>query len=165
MTPCRAALHPDRRHALQVLAALGTAGLPRVYAAGRGLPLSASLPQELAQALAEHQPLVVMVSLRNCPFCEVVRNNYLAPMHEREGLPVVQVNMLEPLATLDTSGQTTTHDALVRAWGVKVAPTVLFLGAQGKEVAPRLAGGAHDFYSASLDNRLDQARRAMANDS
>ncbi len=148
------------RRALLCMAAAGAALAARPALAGLALPLSASLPDELAQALARHQPLVVMVSLRGCPFCEVVRNNYLGPMHEREGLPVVQVDMLDERPTRDTAGQPTTHGALVRAWGVKVAPTVLFIGAQGKEVAPRLAGGPHDFYSASLDGRLEQARRA-----
>src|SRR5690606_36093912 len=132
-------------------------------AAGRSLPISSALPQELAQALAQHQPLVVMVSLHGCPFCAVVRNNYLAPMHEREGLPVVQVNMLDPRATVALSGEPTTHEALVRAWGIEIAPTVLFFGQDGREVAPRLAGGPNDFYSSMLDNRLDTARHAVLN--
>ena len=148
-----------RRHWLLTLAGMG-AGLP-LWAAGRTLPTSTSLPHELAGALQRGQPLVVMVSLHGCPFCEVVRNNYLAPMREREGLAVVQIDMLEARATRDMQGKTTTHEALVRAWNITVAPTVLFFGAQGKEVAPRLAGGDNDFYSAYLDNRIEQARKTI----
>lgn len=102
-----------------------------------------------------------MVSLHGCPFCTIVRNNYLAPMHEREGLPVVQVNMLDPRTTIDLAGKTTSHAAQVRAWGVKVAPTVLFFGQEGREVAPRLAGSPNDFYSSMLDSRLETARQAI----
>ena len=141
-------------------ALLGGAGLP-LRAAGRTLPLSVSLPDELAQALAGRQPLVVMVSLHRCPWCEEVRNNYLAPMRAQERLPVVQVDMLSPRQTRDLQGAPTTHEALVRAWDVKVAPTVLFLGPQGKEVADRLVGGSPDFYSAYLDRRLALAREAV----
>ena len=54
------------------------------------------------------------------------------------------------------------HAELVRAWKVKIAPTVLFLGAGGREVAERLEGGSPDFYSGYLDQRLEQARRAIA---
>lgn len=152
-----------RRRTLAALAvAAGASATWPVHAAGRTLPISSALAQELASALARHQPLVVMVSLHGCPFCEVVRNNYLAPMHEREGLPVVQVNMLDPRAIVDLDGSPTTHAALVRAWAVKVAPTLLFLGPGGKEVAPRLEGGANDFYSGLLDRRLETAQQNIS---
>ncbi len=112
-------------------------------------------------ALKARQPLVVMVSLHRCPWCEAVRNNYLAPMHAQEGLPVVQVDMRSTAPSRTPVGAATTHDALVRTWGVKVAPTLLFLGPGGAEVAERLVGGATDFYAASLDKRLAQARQAL----
>ena len=89
-------------------------------------------------------------------------NNYLAPMHASQGLPVVQVDMHGAQATRTPQGQGITHDALVRAWGVKVAPTVLFLGRGGREVADRLVGGSPDFYHAYLERRLEQARRTIA---
>ncbi len=149
--------------ALPVGALLGALGGPAAAAAaGRLLPLSVSLPDELQRALAGGQPLVVMVSLHRCPWCEEVRGNYLAPMHEQEGLAVVQVDMRSQLMTRTLQGAAATHDALVRAWGVKVAPTLLFLGRGGAEVADRLAGGATDFYHGMLERRLEQARKAVA---
>ncbi|GAB1382112.1 hypothetical protein MASR1M50_04310 [Burkholderiales bacterium] len=160
-TPPRLSL--SRRQGLRALAllGLGASGVAPARAAGKTLPLSASLPDELARALKARQPLVVMVSLHRCPWCEEVRNNYLAPMRAQERLPVVQVDMLSPRQTRDLQGAPTTHEALVRAWDVKVAPTVLFLGPQGKEVADRLVGGSPDFYSAYLDRRLALAREAV----
>ena len=44
---------------------------------------------------------------------------------------------------------------------MKTAPTVLFLGPGGQEVADRLVGGSPDFYSAYLDGRLERARQAL----
>ena len=160
-TPTRLSL--SRRQGLRALAllGLGASGVAPARVAGKTLPLSASLPDELARALKARQPLVVMVSLHRCPWCEEVRNNYLAPMRAQERLPVVQVDMLSPRQTRDLQGAPTTHEALVRAWDVKVAPTVLFLGPQGKEVADRLVGGSPDFYSAYLDRRLALAREAV----
>ncbi|HMT16692.1 MAG TPA: hypothetical protein PKE22_08725 [Ottowia sp.] len=160
-TPPRLSL--SRRQGLRALAllGLGASGVAPARVAGKTLPLSASLPDELARALKARQPLVVMVSLHRCPWCEEVRNNYLAPMRAQERLPVVQVDMLSPRQTRDLQGAPTTHEALVRAWDVKVAPTVLFLGPQGKEVADRLVGGSPDFYSAYLDRRLALAREAV----
>ena len=160
-TPPRLSL--SRRQGLRALAllGLGASGVAPARVAGKTLPLSASLPDELARALKARQPLVIMVSLHRCPWCEEVRNNYLAPMRAQERLPVVQVDMLSPRQTRDLQGAPTTHEALVRAWDVKVAPTVLFLGPQGKEVADRLVGGSPDFYSAYLDRRLALAREAV----
>ncbi len=139
----------------------GGVAAPAAVAAGRVLPLSVSLPDELARALAAGQPLVVMVSLHRCPWCEEVRNNYLAPLHADEGLPVVQVDMRGQQTTRSLQGQATTHDAQVRAWDVKVAPTVLFLGRGGVEVADRLEGASPHFYHGYLERRLEQARQAV----
>lgn len=63
---------------------------------------------------------------------------------------------------LDFDGKASTHEQLVRAWQVKTAPTVLFFGREGRELAPRLVGGSlSDFYGAYLDERLAQARAAL----
>ena len=126
------------------------------------LPSAISLPDQLAQALAAGSPLVVMVSLEGCPFCKIVRESYLAPMRQEQGLPVVQVDMRSQRRVKNFNGSTTTHEALIAAWRVELAPTVLFFGRQGVEVAQRLVGGyIPDFYGAYLEQRLESARRAV----
>lgn len=134
--------------------------LPRLFAAGvPTLSPSASLTDELRNALRKGNPLVVMVSLEGCVFCKVVRESHLLPMHKQSGLDVVQVNMRTQQVTRDFRGATATHEQLVQSWGVRVAPTVLFFGPRGTEVAERLIGGyIPDFYGAYLDERLAKAR-------
>lgn len=45
---------------------------------------------------------------------------------------------------------------------MKAAPTLLFLGADGREVAARLQGASiPDFYGAYLEERLQTARREL----
>jgi thioredoxin-related protein len=126
------------------------------------LPTAESLPDELGQALKKGSPLLVMVSLDGCPFCKVARQNYLGPMREQEGLPVVQVDMRSNRMIREFKGTLLTQDALIRSWGIKVAPTVLFFGRGGVEIAERLVGGyIPDFYGAYLDERLRLARAAL----
>lgn len=126
------------------------------------LPIAKSLRDELALALKDGHPLVVLVSLDGCPFCKVVRENYLSPLHQQQGLPVVQVDMQSGAAVQDFKGAAFTHDALVHAWNVTLAPTVLFFGRDGAEVAPRLNGiGSLDYYGGLLDARLEQAQSAI----
>lgn len=106
--------------------------------------------------------MLVLVSLDDCPYCKLVRKNYLSPLREQQGLPVVQVDMRSSTAILDFKGQTITHDALVRRWNIRSAPVVLFFGRGGAEVAPRLEGvSSPDYYGAFLDQRLEQARAAI----
>jgi len=157
-------LHPPRRRLLQgMLLGLAGAGLcvTQVHAADHPLPSTTSLPEALAKALQGKQPLVVMVSLQGCPFCKVVRESYLRPLFEA-GLPVVQIDMREARTLVDADGSTVSQDVWIKKRGIKLAPTVLFLGAQGREVADRLKGAyLPDFYGAYLDEQLTVARRAM----
>ena len=126
------------------------------------LPTTDSLQVELAKATAKKAPLMVMVSLEGCPFCKVARENYLGPLREQQGLLVFQVDMRSKRPIKNFTGLTLTQDELIRSWGVKVAPTVLFFGRGGLEIAERLVGGyIPDFYGAYLDERLQQASAAM----
>jgi hypothetical protein len=126
------------------------------------LPASKSLPDDLALALRGGSPLVVMVSLDGCPFCKVARDSYLGPLQQEQGLPVVQLDMRSRLVLVDFKLKRLTHDELIRSWGIKVAPTVLFFGPGGVEVAERLVGGyIPDFYGAYLGERIRQSRSVI----
>jgi hypothetical protein len=156
----------SRRRLVQAAAGLaGFAGWGLGAGAQASTPtlwLSASLKDELAEALKMQQPLVVMVSLEGCPFCKVARQNYLVPLHQEQGVHVTQVDMRSDRAVTDFEGKRVTHDVMSRAWKIRIAPTVLFFGRGGVEVAERLVGGyIPDFYGAYLDERLQQARAAV----
>lgn len=150
-----------RRIALSPLA-LGVAwGLP-LPAGSATLPAAQSLTDELSAALRARKPLVVMASLDGCPFCRMVRDSYLAPLWREGAIAVVQLDMQSTRAVTGFDGVAGTHQDLLRAWSVKVAPTVLFFGKGGREIAPRLEGASiPDFYGAYLDDRLRTARRAL----
>ena len=147
-------------------AALAGALLLPALAQGKdtALPIPASLPGAAQSAAAKREPLVVLVSLPGCPYCEVVRRNYLLPAQRNEGLQAWQLNISDrstPLIGFD--GKATTAAAQIAAWKAGFTPTVLFLGPAGQELAERLVGlGSNDFYGAYLDERLATARKALA---
>jgi thioredoxin-related protein len=152
------AVQRDRRRLLLVGSAL-LAGLP-AGAAG-GLPMARNLNQEANLAAQRGQPLIVLVSLEGCVYCERVRRSNLLP-RLASGQAVVQVNLRSHETLLDAQGRTTTHDALAREWKVQVAPTLLFFGPGGRELAERMAGAYQpDFYDAYLDDRLGLARQRL----
>ena len=83
-------------------------------------------------------------------------------MLRREGLPVTQIDMRSEAMTEDFDAKAISHDRLVRKWNVTVAPTVLFFGKGGEEIADRMEGGyLPDFYGSYLDDRLLAARRRI----
>ncbi|TXT38130.1 MAG: hypothetical protein FD135_3088 [Comamonadaceae bacterium] len=132
------------------------------WAAAPSLPNPSSLADELASALQKSMPLMVMVSLEGCPFCKVVREHYLLPLMREEHVPIVQINMRDPQVLLDFERKSQTQASLITRWNVSVAPTVLFFGRHGAEVAERLVGGSiPDYYGAYLDDRLKLARAAV----
>jgi thioredoxin-related protein len=143
-------------HALCLLSAA-----PAAWAAGEGLPEARSLPQSLEKALAQGQPLIVMVSLEGCVYCKVARQSHLLPMFQ-QGQAIVQLDLRSAQSVVDFSGQPTTHDQLTRAWKISVAPTLLFFGRGGREVAERMEGAyLPDFYGAYLDERLTKGRKGL----
>lgn len=151
-----------RRQALQCLAfGVSGVGVPSLAATQVVLPSTESLAASLEGALQAKQPLVVMVSLQRCSFCKVVRESYLHPLRE-SGLQVVQIDMRDSRALMDFDGTSLTHDAWTRKMKIKIAPTVLFFGPKGREIAARLSGAyLPDFYGAYLDEQLTLARRAV----
>jgi hypothetical protein len=129
------------------------------------IPSAKSLLVEISLALKTASPLLVFISLDHCPFCKIARENYLIPLMSEQSIYIVQVSFGHLTSVTDMRGHVITQDQMIRAWGVKVAPTVLFVGRGGKEVAPRLTGGStSDFYGAYLDERLRLARAEIARD-
>ncbi len=152
----------SRRHFSAALA--GGLLLPTfARAADTALPVPASLPGVAQTAAAKKEPLVLLMSLPGCPYCELVRRNYLLPAQRSGGLQAWQLNITDsstPLVGFD--GKLTTAAAQVAAWKAGFTPTVLFLGAAGQDLAERLVGLASlDFYGAYLDARLASARKAL----
>jgi hypothetical protein len=155
-----------RRAVLRRLALAGWMGAPAgaAFAApghAGSLRHPVSLADELRRAVGARKALVVLVSLEGCPYCKLVRDAYLAPMGAA-GQPVVQLELAAAIPLRDGAGRASTHAQVVRAWDVRLAPTVLFLGRGWAEVADRLVGVASpDFYGAYLQERLDTANRTV----
>jgi hypothetical protein len=158
-----------RRHFSAALAGLAlhfgagmSSSLSPAWAQESALPIPDSLPDVAAAAERLGQPLVLLVSLRGCPYCELVRRNYLLPARAN-GLPVWQINMHDKQRPLiDFDGQVSDAVAFIARAKIRLAPTVLFLNPQGQALAERLIGIASvDFYGAYLDERLAMARQAV----
>ena len=128
------------------------------------LPVPASLPAAAEAATRLGEPLVLLVTLPGCPFCELVRRSYLLPARQDAGLQAWQLDVTNRKeALLGFDGKPTTAALQTSAWKASFTPTVLFLGGRGQELAERLVGIAvPDFYGAYLEDRLTSARKVLA---
>jgi thioredoxin-related protein len=131
-----------------------------------------SLAELAARAQRERRPVVVLFSREGCGWCEAIRREqlgHLAREAQARGVLVVEFDLADarafrPPASNERGEGWASEDspaALARRLGIRVAPTVAFLG-RGGELAERLVGyGSPDFYGAYLDERIAQARSAI----
>ncbi|GAB3470638.1 hypothetical protein GCM10027321_41320 [Massilia terrae] len=113
------------------------------------------------EAARSQRPLVLFFTLPGCRFCEDVRQRYMLSM-VREGKLVREVVLgsAAPVAGLDGAS---TQEAVVRKFGVRAAPTVLLVDAQGRALADPIVGGdVAGMYGAYLDHAFERAERARA---
>lgn len=127
------------------------------------LPSPSSLRAAAQAAAARGEPLVVMTTLAGCPYCDLVRNHHLLPLRREGAVQAVQIDIRDRTSNLQGfAGENTTPAEQARAWKARFAPTVLFLGPNGQELAERLVGVAvPDFYGDYLQARLSEARNKL----
>ncbi|WP_018914557.1 thioredoxin fold domain-containing protein [Thiomonas sp. FB-6] len=141
--------------------AAGAAGAGGDAAADTPLPAARELRAEARAAVSRGQPLVLMFSLPGCTYCEQLRRSTYRWLL-RDGVPVEQLDMVADYKLGGFDGRPTDGAALAARYGVHLAPTVLFLGADGREIGERLVGaGVPDFYGAFVDRSLAQARKHL----
>ena len=58
-------------------------------------------------------------NLDSCPFCHLVRENFLSSLEREQHLTVVQVDMRKSTAIKDLQDRRTTHDQPTRTWASK----------------------------------------------
>lgn len=135
-------------------------------AAGPAVPLAANLRQDSMAAKRDGTPLVLFFTLPDCSYCHAVRQNYLAPLvrgdaGQRYIVREIVIDGQRKAAGLD--GKAATHRELASRFKARFGPTVLFVDASGKTLAPPLTGGdTAGMYGAYLDNRLAAAQAQLA---
>lgn len=168
---------------------VATWGAPASAANPTTLPSVTTLAPLLEQARLGAL-VVALFSRTDCPWCEALRRDqlvHLARDARAQGLQVVEFEIsddrpfkpraltaagtaahpveraapqLAPRTDTNLWGANSPSD-LARHLGVRVVPTVVFLGPRG-ELAPRLVGyTSRDFYGAYLTQRIDEARALL----
>lgn len=156
------------RIALSVLTIWLTFSLAHAQSHEAMLTVPQNLQREAAEAQSDHKPFLLMFSLPGCPYCKVVRRNYLMPLlrdAEPADRPVIrEVHMTSRESLIGFDGKPTTPAALATRYGVQVAPTVIVVNADGVLLDDPIVGGDNNgFYSAYLDRALEAGAKQFKN--
>lgn len=124
---------------------------------------ASNLQKDGARAASTHAVMMLLFSLPGCAPCEEVQRNYLAPLQRDPDygsrLIVRKVGDLASAHTLvDFSGTPVSQRDLAARYHVRVAPTLVFVDAQGKSIAdPLIGSGMAGFYGAYLNKSVGAA--------
>jgi thioredoxin-related protein len=121
----------------------------------------------LAEQSRQHQrAILLMFSGNSCRFCTIAEEDYLKPML-RSGeydtlISMHKVRLDSDETLIDFDGKATTSSKLAKRYGVFVMPTIIFVDAQGKEVAEKRVGVMTEaYYAGYLDDSIRTAHAAL----
>ncbi|UCE30680.1 MAG: thioredoxin fold domain-containing protein [Burkholderiales bacterium] len=126
------------------------------------LPQPDDIDALLARAQRERKALMAVFTRHDCPFCIALKREelqWLARDAEARHLILaeIDVGVERPLRV---SGAPINRLQFARRFGGQFTPTIVFLGPGYVETAPRLVGYGNPFYSAYLEDRIEQAVKA-----
>lgn len=126
------------------------------------VPQAKDLHADARDAESRRVPILLVFASETCPYCVQLENDYLKPMlasgEYADRLLVRKVLIRDTRSLTDFDGTQVEAGAVARRYRVDLVPTLVFVDAQGNEVAERLVGlGSADFYWGYLMQGIDAA--------
>jgi thioredoxin-related protein len=108
------------------------------------------------------RPILLLLSRNGCPYCILIKREILKPMLISDDYTdkiVIRELILDATDTLhDFNGSVITSSELTNRYNIKVTPTMLFLGPDGKELAERIVGiNTIELFFYYVDQAIDKA--------
>lgn len=129
------------------------------------IPLAVNLKQEARTAQSLQVPLLLMFSFDHCPYCAVVREEFLEPMKisgDYENKVLMRIVEMDGRRLIDFSGEPISTDELSRRYDVTLGPTVILVDVHGRLLAEPLVGlTTPDFYGGYLDEAIAVALKKI----
>lgn len=120
------------------------------------------LYQEGRVAAAKRLPILIMFSMEHCPYCELIREDFLKPMlrsGDYTNKVIIREIHSDSYATLrDFDGRDVSAEELAHRYRASLSPTVVFLDHKGRELSKRMIGVTTvDYYGGYLDDAIEQS--------
>lgn len=126
----------------------------------------ANLEGDAREAKNKQIPVLMFFSMKHCPFCIEVEEDYLKPMlrnAEYDNKVIIRKIRIDGTDSVkDFNGKDRDADEFSDDYNVSMVPTVILVDGHGKRTAPAIIGitNAH-YYSSELDNAIDASTQKM----
>ena len=130
------------------------------------VPVTTDLQADARQAAERRVPLMLVVAADYCSFCKLLAEEFLKPMllsgDYTDKVLIRELRIDDDDTIRDFDGAEISPDTIALRYRASLTPTLLFLDAQGREVAQRLVGvGTLDFYGEEIDQAILRALQGI----
>jgi thioredoxin-related protein len=149
------------------LLALAIWSIAPIAQAETPMPLAANLQQDAEIASQANVPIAILFTAKGVKSGEKLKDNALIPelmSGDLDGLVIfreIQVNTDE--TTIDFYGDPMPNREFKSLYNLTSLPVVIFVNAEGDEIAEPLLSGAYDYYGYYLRIQLNKALKALGN--
>ncbi len=125
-----------------------------------------NLAEDADQASEKQIPVLMFFSMKHCPYCIEVEEDYLKPMlrnAEYDGKVIIRKIRIDGTGSLrDFNGKERDNDEFGDDYNVSMVPTLILVDSHGKKIAPAIVGIANaHYYSSELDNAIDASTQKI----
>ncbi|MGA7802518.1 MAG: thioredoxin fold domain-containing protein [Gammaproteobacteria bacterium] len=136
------------------------------WGAGPAVPVTTDLQADGASSNQRGVPIMLVFSAPGCHYCELLDRDFLKPMlisgDYTNKVLIRKVMIGDDAKLVDFAGKQVPADQLASRYHISVTPTVLFLDAKGRQLAPAMVGvSSPDYYGSYLDQSIAQALKHL----
>ena len=116
------------------------------------------------QAKASKLPILIMFGTDECPYCEMLKEEFLIPMlisgDYEDKVIIREAHIASGKSIINFSGKKISTDEFSEHYGVTLYPTMVLIDHDGTQVVEKIIGiTTPSLFGGTIDDRIDQALR------
>lgn len=146
-----------------ILALLMSAAL---QAASNRLMQITDLKETAQLAKSKNLPVLIMFSTTGCPYCELLKEDFLIPMiisgAYTDKILIRELHISAGERIVDFQGNTIDSADFARNYGVNLFPTTIFIDSMGTELSEKIIGiSTPSLFGGRIDTAIDKALETL----
>ncbi|MBW5290828.1 MAG: hypothetical protein Rsou_1127 [Candidatus Ruthia sp. Asou_11_S2] len=125
------------------------------------LPLAKNLLEDAQLVRKNETPILIMFSIPNCPYCQEVKQEVIAPMNEldeyKNKVIIRHVNAGTLKDMKDFYNNDTNHGRFAFQNGINFYPTIFLMDNYGANLGKIIGVPSMDYYWTELDKVIDKS--------
>lgn len=139
-----------------------------LQAASNRLMQITDLKKTAQLAKSKNLPVLIMFSTTGCPYCELLKEDFLIPMiisgayTNKILIRELHVAEAEGVRVVDFQGNTIDSADFARNYGVNLFPTTIFIDSMGTELSEQIIGiSTPSLFGGRIDTAIDKALETL----